>query len=192
MSDVTQLLLRHRSGDFQAIDELLPLVYQELHGIAQDFMRHERAGHTLQPTALVNEAYLRLVEQRESDWQNRAHFFGVAARLMRRILLDYARRRHASRRGGPQQKLSLDEAFAVSNDSFPELIVLDDALDHLGRMDSKQAQIAELHLFAGLTMKEVAEALGCDEHTVQREWRMAKAWLHSNLSGSRRAPQKRP
>jgi RNA polymerase sigma-70 factor, ECF subfamily len=182
MSEVTALLMSHRGGNATAIDELLPLVYDELHRVAQNCLRHERQGHTLQPTALVNEAYLRLVDQRESDWRNRAHFFGIAARVMRRILLDYARRRHAQRRGGNQQQVSLDEAFAVSSDRFSELIALDDALDHLGRIDRQQAQIAELHLFAGLTMKEIAEVLGCDEHVPPQEWRMAKAWLHTNLT----------
>jgi RNA polymerase sigma factor (TIGR02999 family) len=184
MAEVTELLVTYRGGNAGALDQLLPLVYDELHRIAQNSLRHERGGHTLQATALVNEAYLRLVEQRESNWQNRAHFLGIAARLMRRILLDYARRRHAQRRGGPQQKLTLDEALAVSNDNFSELIALDDALLHLAHIDPQQAQIAELHLFGGLTMKEIAEVLGCDEHVPPREWRMAKAWLHSNLSAS--------
>jgi RNA polymerase sigma factor (TIGR02999 family) len=182
MSEVTELLVNHRCGDIAALDRLLPLVYNELHSIARNYLRRERPGHTLQPTALVNEAYLRLIEQHETTWQNKAHFFGIAARIMRRILLDYARRRHAQRRGGAAQQLSLDQVLAVSNDRFPELIALDDALDHLARIDAQQARIAELHLFGGLTMKEIAEVLGCDEHIPAQEWRMAKAWLHSTLA----------
>lgn len=182
MSEVSELLTNHRSGDTAALDQLLPLVYDELHRIARNCLRQERPGHTLQPTALVNEAYLRLIDQRQANWQNRAHFFGVAAQLMRRILLDYARKRHALRRGGNQQKISLDEALIVSEDRFPELIALDTALDRLSSIDAQQARIAELHVFAGLTMREIAEVLGCDEHLVQQEWRMAKAWLHSTLA----------
>lgn len=182
MSEVTELLTSHREGNAAAIDQLLPLVYDELHRIAQNSLRHERSGHTLQPTALINEAYLRLVGQRESGWQNRAHFLAIAARLMRRILLDHARRRHAYRRGGLQEKVSLNEALAVSSATFSGLVALDDGLRHLAQVDPQQAQIAELHLFGGLTMKEIAEVLGCEENVPQREWRMAKAWLHSNLA----------
>lgn len=182
MSQVTELLISHRSGNVTALDELLPLVYEELHRIARNYLRHERSGHTLQPTALVNEAYLRLIEQHEVNWENRAHFFGIAARLMRRILLDYARRRLAQRRGGAQAKISLDEGLLVSEDHFGDLIALDETLDHLGQLDARQARIAELHLFAGLTMKEIGEVLGCEERIVQQEWRMAKAWLHSTLA----------
>lgn len=171
-----------RGGDPSAIEQLVPLVYKELHNIAQNSLRHERLGHTLQPTALVNEAYLRLIGQRATNWKNRAHFFAIAAKLMRRILIDYGRRKHAERRGGFQQPIPLDEALAISKGSMSELIALDEALDHLSQIDTQQARIAELHLFAGLSMREIAEVLGCDENVPPREWRMAKAWLHAHLT----------
>jgi RNA polymerase sigma factor (TIGR02999 family) len=182
MSDVTELLVSYRRGDDAALEKLTPLVYDELHRIARNHLRHERAGHTLQATALVHEAYMRLLAQRESNWQNRAHFLAIGAQMMRRILLDYARQRHAKRRGGAQQKVSLDEALIVSEERSPELLALDEALERLAAVDPQQARIVELHFFGGLTMKEIAEVLACEENTVQQEWRMAKAWLHCALA----------
>lgn len=182
VSEVTELLGNYRAGDTAALERLLPLVYEELQRIARNHLRHERQGHTLQATALVHEAYLKLLDQREADWENRAHFLAIAAQAMRRILLDYARRRNAQRRGGGQPKLSLDEALVVSDDRSGELIALDAALESLAKTDAEQARIVELHFFGGLTMKEIAQLLGCDEAVVRQEWRMAKAWLHRTLA----------
>lgn len=182
MSEVTELLGNYRAGDTAALERLLPLVYEELQRIARNHLRHEREGHTLQATALVHEAYLKLLDQRDSGWENRAHFLAIAAQAMRRILLDYARRRNAQRRGGGHPKLSLDEALVVSEDRSGELIALDAALERLAETDAEQARIVELHFFGGLTMKEIAQLLGCDEAVVRQEWRMAKAWLHRTLA----------
>lgn len=182
MSDVTELLANYRRGDAAALNRLLPLVYEELQHIARNQLRRERQGHTLQPTALANEAYLRLMKQHGCTWENRAHFLAIAAQAMRRILLDYARRRHAQRRGGSHQKISLDEALVMSEEKSGELIELDAALDHLAEVDSQQARIVELHFFGGLAMNEIAQVLGCEESAVRQEWRMAKAWLHRTLA----------
>ena len=182
MSEVTDLLANYRQGDAAALDRLLPLVYHELQRMARNHLRRERPEHTLEPTALVHEAYLRLVEQRDSDWENRAHFLAIAAQAMRRSLLDYARRRHAQRRGGHQPKISLDEALVMSEDKSAELIALDAALDRLAEVDPQQARIVELHFFGGLTLKEIAGIQKSDESTVRQEWRMAKAWLHRTLA----------
>lgn len=182
MSDVTELLVSYRGGDHAALEKLTPLVYEELHRIARNHLRHERAGHTLQATALVHEAYMRLLAQREANWQNRAHFLAIGAQMMRRILLDYARQRHAKRRGGGQPKVSLDEALVISEERSADLVALDEALERLAAVDPQQARIVELHFFGGLTMKEIAEVLGCEETTVHQEWRMAKAWLHCALA----------
>jgi RNA polymerase sigma-70 factor, ECF subfamily len=182
MSEVTAMLTNHPGGDAAALERLVPLVYEELHRMARNYLRHERNGHTLQATALINEAYLRLHSQRESQWQNRAHFLAISAQMMRRILLDHARQRQAKRRGGAEQKLSLDEALVVSKERSAELIALDEALDRLSTIDPQQAHIVVLHFFGGLTMKEIAEVLGCEQNLVQQEWRMAKAWLHCAVS----------
>jgi RNA polymerase sigma factor (TIGR02999 family) len=182
MSDVTELLVNYRGGDSSALEKLVPLVYDELHRIARNHLRHEREGHTLQATALVNEAYLRLFEQRESNWRNRAHFLAISAQMMRRILVDHARQRQAKRRGGAQAKVSLEEALVISEGRSADLIALDEALDRLAALDPQQARIVELHFFGGLTMKEIAEVLESEESAVQQEWRMAKAWLHCALS----------
>lgn len=183
-SDVTQLLRSWRDGNKQALDELLPLVYSELRGLAERALRHERPGHTLQSTALVHEAYLRLVQQENAEWQNRAHFFAMAARMIRRILVDHARARHAAKRGSGMPKLALDEALGVAEKNDWEVLALDDALNRLAEMDEQQAQVVELRFFAGLTVEETAEALGISTATVKRDWATAKAWLFREISRS--------
>jgi RNA polymerase sigma factor (TIGR02999 family) len=178
---VTELLIQWRKGDQQALNQLMPLVYDELRKLASRYLRRERPGHTLQTTALVHEAYLKLVDQRDANWENRLQFFAVAARLMRRILVDYARRRCASKRGGDVYKLSLDEALVPSEEKDGELLALDEALDRLAAIDSQQSRVVELRVFAGLTLEETAEALNISPRTVRREWTMAKAWLHRQI-----------
>jgi RNA polymerase sigma factor (TIGR02999 family) len=181
-SSVTQLLGDLQGGKQGAADELLPLVYNELRRIASIYMRRERGNHTLQATALVHEAYIQLVDQERVDWKNRAHFFGVAAQLMRRILVEHARSVGAQKRGGNAVKLSLDpmlEAFAQKETT---LVALDDCLRELERLDARQSQIVELRFFGGLTTEEIAEALQISTATVEREWRSARAWLYSQLT----------
>jgi RNA polymerase sigma factor (TIGR02999 family) len=171
-------------GNRTVVDELAPLLYRELKRIAAAQLRRERPGHTLQVTALVHEAYLKLVDQRHVNWQNRAHFFGVAAQAMRRILLDYAKGRARGKRGGGVPQTSLDEALVVSHDRAFELVEIDEALRHLEAFDPRQAKVVELRFFGGLSVEETAEALGVSEPTVKREWAMAKAWLHRELSAA--------
>ena len=180
--ELTQLLVDWRNGDKAALGELMPLVYQELRRIARRYMRGERAGHTLQSAALVNEAYLRLIEIRSVDWQSRAHFFAMAAQLMRRVLVDHARSRNYAKRGGAQQKLSLSEADGLADKPDVDLVALDDALKTLAAMNGRQSQIVELQYFGGMTIKETAEVLGVSHTTVERDWRIAKAWLRRELS----------
>jgi RNA polymerase sigma factor (TIGR02999 family) len=177
--NVTRLLEQMRHGDAAAQEQLLPLVYDELRKIAAGYMRREREGHTLQPTALVNEAYLRLVKQPDVDWQNRAHFFGVAAQFMRRILVDHARRKNAGKRGGV--KVTLDEAMASTEGRDDVVLGVDRALEKLSRLDARQSRIVELRFFAGLSVEETALVLGVAPRTVNREWRMAQAWLRNEL-----------
>jgi RNA polymerase sigma factor (TIGR02999 family) len=174
---VTELLAEASRGNADALDRLLPLVYHELHAIAARYLRREKPGHTLQPTALVNEAYLRLVGQREVTWQNRAHFFGVAASMMRRILVDHARAHRAEKRAGGLARVTLNEANLPAAERDVDLIALDDALADLAARDAKLARLVELKFFAGLTTKEVAEVLGVSSSTVEREWVAARAWL---------------
>jgi RNA polymerase sigma factor (TIGR02999 family) len=181
---VTQLLVQLVGGDRSAVDELTPLVYKELKRIAGSQLGRERAGHTLQATALVHEAYLKLVDQREVSWQNRAHFFGVAAQMMRRVLTDYARSRQRLKRGGDVHKTSLDEALAVSEDRTSDLVQIDEALTRLEQLDARQARIVEMRFFAGLSVEETAAAMGISAPTVKRDWAMAKAWLHRELSAA--------
>lgn len=181
-SQITQLLAKVQQKQPGAEDALLGLVYNELRHIAANYMRRERPGHTLQPTALVHEAYLQLVDQTRVNWQSRAHFFGVASRLMRRILVDHARSHKAEKRGGAVQKLSLDEAVGVSQKKDVALDALDDALTTLAEIDPRQSRIVELRFFGGLTVEETAEVLGASTATVEREWRMAKAWLYHQLN----------
>lgn len=166
------------------MESLMPLVYDELRRLARAYMRRESPGNTLQPTALVNEAYLRLIDQREVRWQNRAHFFGIAAQLMRRILVDRARRHHAAKRGGAGQRVSLEEVNAAVSDNEVDLISLDDALEKLAALDPQQSRVVELKFFGGLTIEEIAEVLGISPATIKREWSLAKAWLHREVSGS--------
>jgi len=180
--EVTQLLLAWREGDEAALGELLPLVYDELHRLAARYMRRESPGHTMQTSALVNEAFIRLVDQRQVHWQNRAHFFGIAAQLMRRILLDHARGQARGKRGGGVHRVSFDEGAIVSEQRAAELIALDDALNALAAFDSRKSRIVELRFFGGLSNEEVTEVMGMSLRTVEREWRKAKAWLHHAIS----------
>jgi RNA polymerase sigma factor (TIGR02999 family) len=179
--NITQLLIDVSRGNQTAIDELLPLVYGELRSLATNYLRRERTDHTLQPTALVHEAYLRLVDQTQVNWQNRAHFFGMAAQMMRRILVDHARAHNASKRGSEYQKLQLDEKIDSVAERSTELIALDDALTELSTVDEVKSRIVELRYFAGLTVEETAEVLGVTPVTINRHWRMAKAWLFGRM-----------
>jgi len=180
------MLQNWSKGDENALSELMPLVYDELRRQAARYLRKERADHTLQPTALANEAYLRLIDQKHVSWQNRAHFFGIAAQLMRRILVDHARKGHAEKRGGAAAKLPLDEAIGVPDEREQrdvDLLALDRALSQLAEVDERQSRIVELRYFGGLKIEEVAEVLGISPTTVKRELNFAKAWLHLQLSG---------
>ena len=180
--NVTQLLADWQSGDQVALEQLMPLVYSELHRLADVYLRRERQGHTLQATALINEAYLRIIDQREVTWQNRAHFIGVAAQMMRRILVDHARSHLYAKRGGGAQKLTLDEALSLPQQERDlELVALDEALQKLEQIDPQQSRIIELRFFGGLTIEETAEVLGVSPATVKREWNWAKAWLYREI-----------
>jgi len=179
--EVTALLRQWSVGSETALEELLPIVYGELRQIAARQLRRERANHTLEPTALVHEAYLRLVDQREVDWQDRAHFFGVAARVMRRILVDYARRRMAEKRGDGVRCVSIDEAAGVAALSDQSILALDQALDRLEKLDARLAEIVQFRAFAGLTIEEAADVLHVSPSTAKRNWRTAKAWLNREL-----------
>jgi RNA polymerase sigma factor (TIGR02999 family) len=179
--EVTQLLHAWSHGNQEALDQLLPLVYGELHRLARRYMAGERPGHTLQTTELVNEAYLRLVDWKNVEWQNRAHFFGVAAQMMRRILVDFARSRHYAKRGGDARKVSLAEAAGVSTRGA-DFVALDDALKSLTTLDERKARIVELRFFGGLNVEETAEVLNISSRTVMREWSLAQAWLHRELN----------
>lgn len=183
-SQVTQLLLDWSEGDRHALDRLMPLVVDELRRLAAAYLRREQAGHTLQPTALVNEVYLRLVDRRRVSWQNRAQFFGFAARTMRRILVDHARARRAAKRGGGAETLALDAALGVGDRAEVDLLALDDVLDRLAALDARQGRLVELRVFGGLTIAESAEALGVGEATVSRDWQSARAWLYRELRAS--------
>jgi len=181
-NEVTQLLIDWGEGDKAALDKLLPLVDEELRRLASRYMRRENPGHTLQTSALVNEAYLRLVEQKSVHWQNRAHFFGIAAQLMRRILVDHARSHQYAKRGGGAQKVALDEAAMPTQERAAELVALHEALTELSGMDERKGRIVEMKFFGGLTTEEVAEVLQVTPRTIEREWRKAKAWLHHAIS----------
>ena len=180
--EVTQLLLDWSEGNQAALDKLMPLIYQQLRRMAHQYLNKERKGHTLQTTDLVHEAYLRLVDQRRVHWQNRAHFYGIAAQLMRRVLVDCARRRRRIKRGGGAAMVSLGEVAAVSRQSVLDVIEIDEALNKLAKMDRRKAQIVELRFFGGLEVEETAAFLKISEITVMRDWKMAKAWLHKELS----------
>jgi RNA polymerase sigma factor (TIGR02999 family) len=174
---VTQLLVAWGDGDQAARDELMPLVYEELRRLAHQCLRRERPGHTLQTSALLNEAYLRLVDQKNIHWQDRSHFFGIAARLMRQVLVDYARKRRYAKRGGDARRVSLDEAMIASDERAADVVALDDALKSLAEIDPRQSQIVELRFFGGLSIEETAEVLAVSPGTVMRDWTLAKAWL---------------
>ena len=180
----TQLLLAWSAGNHEALNEMLPLVYDELHRLASNYLRDERPDHTLQPTALVHEAYLRLINQRSVDWRNRAQFLGVAASMMRRILVNHARDRAAAKRDGNRERVSLSLVEAPSGGPDLDLVALDDALQRLTALDARKARVVELRFFGGLKMDEVAEALGISLATVEREWSFARAWLYDAIEGS--------
>jgi RNA polymerase sigma factor (TIGR02999 family) len=179
--NVTQMLLDLSNGNDSVIDSLLPVVYDELKKLAAGYLRRERVGHTLQPTALVHEAYLKLIDQTRVSWQNRAHFFGVAAQIMRRILVDHARQHKAEKRGGELDNLRLDESIDVAVELSGELIALDEALQALAKVDPQMARLVELRYFGGLTFEETAQVLGVSLMTVKRHWKLARAWLYGKL-----------
>jgi RNA polymerase sigma factor (TIGR02999 family) len=183
---ITEWLRDWSNGDRSALEKLTPLVYRELHRLAQAYMRGERAGHALQTTALVNEAYVRLIEGGSQGWQSRAHFYAVAAKLMRHILVDFARSRDRVKRGGGLDQVSLDEALILPAGCTSELLDLDEALTTLSKLDERQSQVVELRFFGGLTEPEIAEVLKVSERTVQSDWRMARSWLLRELSGEKR------
>jgi RNA polymerase sigma factor (TIGR02999 family) len=180
-NEITQLLIAWGGGDREALEKLAPLVHAELYRLARRYMSNESRGHTLQATALVNEAYLRLIDWKNVRWQNRAHFFGVSARLMRRILVDYARGRNYQKRGGGAVKVSLDEAAVISKERAGDFVALDDALNSLAVIDERKSQIVELRFFGGLSVEETAEVLKVSPRTVAREWSLAQAWLYREL-----------
>ena len=180
--NVTELLIGFGKGDKEALDSLVPLVYEELRRQASRYLRRERVGHTLQTTALIHEAYLRLIDQKNVHWQNRAHFFGIAAQLMRRILVDHARHKKRAKRGGSNIRVSLVEADAMVQGQDLDIVALDQALERLAAIDEQQSRIVELRFFSGLTVEETAEVLGISPATVKRDWSMAKAWLHREVS----------
>lgn len=182
-AEITQMLREWSDGNAEALENLLPLVYAELHRQAASYLRRERPGHTLQTTALIHEAYIRLVDQRDVTWQSRTHFFAVAAQAMRRILVDYARAKHREKRGGDNIKLSLEEATLVAaNEEGVDLVALDEALTRLAERDKQQASVVELRYFSGLSLEETAEALHVSRATVARDWEAARAWLHRELA----------
>lgn len=179
---VTQLLIAWSNGDKTALDKLMPLIHEELLRLAHHYMSRERPGHTLQTTALVDEAYLRLVNRKEVRWQNRAHFFAIAAHLMRGILVDHARSHAYAKRGGGARKIELEETTVVSQERAAEVVALDEALKELATFDPQQSRIVELRFFGGLTIEQTAEALGLSPATIKREWRSAKTWLYQELA----------
>lgn len=180
--EITRLLVAWNNGDAAALERLTPLVHAELHRLAKRYMAGERQGHILQTTALVNEAFMRLIDWRNVEWQNRAHFFGLAAQIMRRILVDFARARNREKRGGDGIQVSLSEAAKVPSERSADLVALDDALQTLEKLDQRQARVVELRFFAGLSLEETAEALRISLSTVRRDWSLAEAWLYRELS----------
>jgi RNA polymerase sigma factor (TIGR02999 family) len=181
---ITGLLIDWRNGDQAALEQLIPLVHDELRRVARRHMAHERAGHTLQATALVNEAYMRLIDIKQVNWQDRAHFFAMSSRLMRRILVDFARSKGYQKRGAGAQKVSLDDALIVTQEPGRNLVALDDALTALAAFDARKAQVVEMRFFGGLSVEETAEALKVSVDTVMRDWKLAKAWLLRELKQS--------
>jgi RNA polymerase sigma factor (TIGR02999 family) len=183
--EITRLLVAWGDGDAAALEELTPLVYQQLHRLAHHYLSHERPGHTLQTSALVNEAYIRLVEWKNVRWQNRAHFFAVSAQLMRRILVDFARSRRYGKRGGGVPALALDDAAMLSGEKTTDLVALDEALSSLSKLDLRQSRVVELRFFGGLTVEETAEVLKVSAGTIRRDWSLARAWLRREIVGSK-------
>lgn len=183
--NVTELLQEWQRGDKAALDKLTPLVYDELRRIAHRYVQRERDGHTLETTALVNEAYVRLVGQQKIEWQNRAHFFAVTAQVMRHILIDHARRRHYAKRGGAAQQVSLEDSYAMTSERAAELVALDEALDELAKLDPRKGRVVELRYFGGLSLEETADVLGISVMTVRRDWRAAKAWLYKAVTSDK-------
>jgi RNA polymerase sigma factor (TIGR02999 family) len=181
-SQVTEILRAVSAGDSQAVNRLIPLVYEELRSMAKGYMQRESKGHTLQPTALVNEVFIKLVDQDRVNWRGRSHFFAVCAQAMRRVLVDHARTKHRAKRGGGERPISLDEKLVISQERTEDLLALDDALNKLARLDPRQAKIVELRFFGGLTVQETAEVLGVSNRTVENEWTMVRAWLRRELS----------
>lgn len=181
---ITQLLAEWSEGNQSALDELYPLVYNELHRLARRYMSRERKGHTLQTTALINEAYVRLVDQKNVHWANRSHFFAISAQIMRRILIDHARRHAYAKRGGGAQQVSLEEVAMVARDLGSDLVRLDEALKILAKMDPRRCHVVELRYFGGLSNEEIADVLKVSENTVTRDWNLARAWLYQQLTGS--------
>lgn len=180
--EITQLLAEWSHGNQAALDKLYPLVYSELRRLAHGYLRRERKGHTLQTTALINEAYLRLVDQKHVHWANRSHFFGISAQIMRRILIDHARRYDYSKRGGGAQRISLDEAALVAKERGRALLMLDEALNSLAKIDARRSHVVELRYFGGLSNEEIAGVLKISENTVTRDWNLARAWLYQELN----------
>lgn len=183
-NQITELLAEWSDGNQSALDELYPLVFEELHRLARRYMNRERKGHTLQTTALINEAYVRLVDQRNVHWANRSHFFAISAQIMRRILIDHARRHAYAKRGGGAHQVSLEEAATVTPELSRGLVRLDEALKSLAEMDPRRSQVVELRYFGGLNNEEIADVLKISENTVTRDWNMARAWLYQQLGGS--------
>ena len=180
--NVTALLIDWRNGDQSAYERLVPMVYAELHRLAHHYMNRERADHTLQTTALVNEAYVRLVDQKRTNWQNRAQFFGTCAELMRRILVDYARQQQYQKRGGGAQKITLEETLQIVEEKTADLVALDEALENLAKFDPRKARVVELRFFGGLNVEETAEVMGIHANTVIRDWSAARSWLYKAVT----------
>ncbi|MFN2531679.1 MAG: sigma-70 family RNA polymerase sigma factor [Pyrinomonadaceae bacterium] len=181
--EITELLEEWSGGNQSALDKLYPMVYDDLRRLARRYMDRERAGHTLQTSALINEAYVRLVDQKHVHWQNRSHFFAISARIMRRILIDHARRNLYAKRGGGAQRISLDETATLVRDRASEFLALDEALKSLAEIDERRSQVVELRYFGGLDNQEIADVLKISENTVTRDWNMARAWLYQQLTG---------
>jgi len=180
-NEITERLIAWGNGDAAALNELIPVVYQELRRMAGHYLRLENPGHTLQPTALVHEAWLRLIDQTRVNWRNRSQFFGVAAQMMRRILVDHAKTKHREKRGGGSEKLSLDDVINLSQERAADLIALDDALDELARIDERKSRVVELRYFAGFSVEETAQIMEVSPDTVMRDWKIAKAWLYQQI-----------
>lgn len=181
--NITELLASYGRGDKDSLDRLMPIVYEELRRQAARYLRREQPGNTLQTTALIHEAYVRLVDQRNTQWQNRAHFFGIAAQMMRRILVDHARAKKRVKRGGSEIRVSLSDATVAAKEQDLDVVALDAALERLALIDEQQSRVVELRFFSGLSVEETAEVMGISKSTVKRDWSMAKAWLHRELSG---------